>query len=115
MARMTPADAKEYLAEHDKNWQMPEEYWCVETVHMTFHVDEQTATHILRQDQEVIDPQNKAFAKFYDIYGASCRLRWEAVQCIFELTKEIRAKWVSGLDIRNYRDDPEPGDEPWQK
>lgn len=110
MERMSPADAKAYLNEVNDLWDMPQKYWNVETATVTFHVDLSVVIAIC--DNRC--PMRAGFIVFKDIYGADCYLNPTAITAMFESSKTIRARWITGLDTRNYRED-EPGDEPWQK
>lgn len=105
---MTEGDAKEYLAEKDPGWEMPEDWWSVETEANSIHVTEKTARLMLDNSYEVACMANADYYQVIDLYGAECNIKRRAVTLIFHSTRLARAKWVVGMPERNWKADTKP-------
>lgn len=112
---MTEADAREYVAQHDKDWEMPDTWWQIETAEMSFHVSEETAATATEELELRNVGEHSRLYDFVDIYGAACSVRWAAITAIFESTPLGRAKWIAGLSKRNYQADEPPEQQEWEK
>lgn len=108
---MTEGDAKEYLTEKDPTWEMPEEWWQIETMDLSLHVTEDVALGLLGLTDEpwrVCSATNGDYFEFEDIYGATIYLPKEPKPMIFKTNRLCRAKWIVGLPERNWKPDEKP-------
>lgn len=107
---MKPSDAKELIAQHDADWEMPDTWWQIETAELSFHVNREVIEELQRAEAV-----HGIFLNFIDLYGASCLVRVASVEVVFQSTPLSRAKWIVGMPKRNWSaDDPEDKPE-WDK
>lgn len=111
--KMTPKDAALWLAEHDEDWKMPEEYWYVNAGDDSYHVSEEIATKLLVGSPDLLTPNNHYYS-FVDIYGARCYISVLHLLRIFQSTKAIRMRWIAGVPVRNWKDDSDDEGDEWR-
>lgn len=107
MARMTEKDARTYIKASKEIWKMPLEWVEMQSGENHYQLTEEVALDI--QARLVEDSGSTvilgSWIKFTDLYGTVTQLRADSIQGFRRITRLSFAKWVAGLDVRNFQAD----------